>query len=88
MNKTLLTALLVPAALFAQRGGRGGAAVPAGAQRDSLVLLKPADAQFLVSTAKIEPWHLVDVFGSLAIFVYAFSKIGRSPSGHCSVKRV
>jgi ABC-2 type transport system permease protein len=44
------------------------------------VLLKPADAQFLVSTAKIEPWHLVDVFGSLAIFVYAFSKIGRWPS--------
>jgi len=44
------------------------------------VLLKPADAQFLVSTAKIEPWHLVDVFGSLAIFIYAFGKIGRWPS--------
>src|ERR1022692_662219 len=44
------------------------------------VLLKPADAQFLVSTAKIEPWHLVDVFGSLAIFAYAFGKIGRWPS--------
>jgi ABC-2 type transport system permease protein len=44
------------------------------------VLLKPADAQFLVSTAKIEPWHLVDVFGSLAIFGYAFAKIGRWPS--------
>ena len=44
------------------------------------VLLKPADAQFLVSTAKIEPWHLVDVFGALAIFIYAFGKIGRWPS--------
>ncbi len=44
------------------------------------VLLKPADAQFLVSTAKIEPWHLVDVVGALALFVYAFSKIGRWPS--------
>src|SRR5450432_183955 len=44
------------------------------------VLLKPADAQFLVSTAKIEPWHLVDVVGAFAIFVYAFSKIGRWPS--------
>jgi ABC-2 type transport system permease protein len=44
------------------------------------VLLKPADAQFLVSTAKLEPWHLVDVFGSLAIFGYAFAKIGRWPS--------
>lgn len=44
------------------------------------VLLKPADAQFLVSTAKIEPWHLVDVVGALALFVYAFGKIGRWPS--------
>ena len=33
------------------------------------VLLKPADAQFLVSTAKFEPWHVVDVVGALAIFV-------------------
>ena len=44
------------------------------------VLLKPADAQFLVSTAKIEPWHLVDVVGALALFAYAFGKIGRWPS--------
>jgi ABC-2 type transport system permease protein len=44
------------------------------------VLLKPADAQFLVSTAKIEPWHLVDVVGALALFFYAFNKIGRWPS--------
>ena len=41
------------------------------------VLLKPADAQFLVSTAKIEPWHIVDVVGALAIFCYAFAKLGR-----------
>ena len=27
------------------------------------VLLKPADAQFLVSTAKFEPWRVVDVVG-------------------------
>jgi ABC-2 type transport system permease protein len=44
------------------------------------VLLKPADAQFLVSTAKIEPWHVVDVAGALAIFVYAFAKLGRWPT--------
>jgi ABC-2 type transport system permease protein len=44
------------------------------------VLLKPADAQFLVSTAKIEPWHVVDVLGSLAIFAVAFRKLGRWPS--------
>jgi ABC-2 type transport system permease protein len=44
------------------------------------VLLKPADAQFLVSTAKIEPWHVVDVAGALVIFATAFTKLGRWPS--------
>jgi ABC-2 type transport system permease protein len=43
------------------------------------VLLKPADAQFLVSTAKFEPFHAIDVLGALAIFTYAFSKLGRGP---------
>jgi len=44
------------------------------------VLLKPADAQFLVSTAKLEPWHVVDVAGALVIFAVAFSKLGRWPN--------
>jgi ABC-2 type transport system permease protein len=44
------------------------------------ILLKPADAQFLVSTAKFEPWRLVDVAGGLVLFVYAFGKLGRWPS--------
>ncbi len=44
------------------------------------VLLKPADAQFLVSTAKFEPWHVADVAGALALFTYAFAKLGRLPS--------
>jgi ABC-2 type transport system permease protein len=44
------------------------------------VLLKPADAQFLLSTAKMEPWRLVDVAGALVIFVYAFAHLGRAPS--------
>jgi ABC-2 type transport system permease protein len=44
------------------------------------VLLKPVDAQLLVSTAKIEPWRVIDVFGALAIFAYAFRKIGHQPS--------
>jgi ABC-2 type transport system permease protein len=43
------------------------------------VLLKPADAQFLVSTAKFEPWRVIDVAGALAIFVYAFAHLGRWP---------
>ena len=44
------------------------------------VLLKPADAQFLVSTAKFEPWRIVDAFAALAVFIYAFAKLGRWPT--------
>jgi len=44
------------------------------------VLLKPADAQFLVSTAKFEPWRMLDAVGALTIFGYAFAKLGRWPS--------
>lgn len=33
------------------------------------VLLKPADAQFLVSTARLEPWHVIDGAGGLALVV-------------------
>jgi ABC-2 type transport system permease protein len=43
------------------------------------VLLKPADAQFLVSTAKFEPWRIIDVLGSFAIFTWAFRLLGRWP---------
>jgi ABC-2 type transport system permease protein len=44
------------------------------------VLLKPADAQFLVSTAKFEPWRMFDVVGAFVVFGYAFAKLGRWPS--------
>jgi len=44
------------------------------------VLLKPADAQFLVSTAKFEPWRFVDVVSALIVFVYAFAKLGHAPT--------
>ena len=44
------------------------------------VLLKPADAQFLVSTAKFEPWRVVDVVGAVVVFCYAFATLGRWPS--------
>jgi ABC-2 type transport system permease protein len=43
------------------------------------VLLKPADAQFLVSTAKFEPWRVIDIAGAMAIFVYAFAHLHRWP---------
>jgi ABC-2 type transport system permease protein len=44
------------------------------------VLLKPADAQFLVSTASFEPWRVVDAAGALLIFGYAFHLMGRWPT--------
>lgn len=44
------------------------------------VLLKPADAQFLVSTARFLPWRAINVVVALGIFVYAFSLLGRAPS--------
>ncbi len=44
------------------------------------VLLKPADAQFLVSTAKFARWRIVDVAAAAAIFSVAFHRMGRVPS--------
>ena len=44
------------------------------------VLLKPADAQFLVSTARFEPWRVIDVFAAAAIFGVAFHRLGHLPS--------
>lgn len=45
------------------------------------VLLKPADAQFLVSTSKFDPWRLFDVASATTLFVIAFRRLGRWPSG-------
>lgn len=44
------------------------------------ILMKPADTQFLVSTARFEPWRMVDLLGALAVFVYAFVLLGHPPS--------
>lgn len=44
------------------------------------VLLKPADAQFLVSTAKFLPWRITSVLAALLIFVIAFREIGHPPA--------
>jgi ABC-2 type transport system permease protein len=43
------------------------------------VLLKPADAQFLVSTSRFAPWRVVDVLGGIGLAVYAFVQIGHPP---------
>lgn len=44
------------------------------------VLLKPADSQFLVSTARFEPWRAADLLASLLIFGWAFGQLGRAPA--------
>jgi ABC-2 type transport system permease protein len=44
------------------------------------VLLKPADAQFLVSTGGFEPWRVFDGLSALAIWGYAFTRLGRWPT--------
>ncbi|XXZ39827.1 ABC-2 family transporter protein [Sorangium sp. So ce327] len=43
-------------------------------------LLKPADAQFLVSTARFEIRKVVDAAAAVAIFAYAFAQMGRAPA--------
>jgi ABC-2 type transport system permease protein len=44
------------------------------------VLLKPADAQFLVSTGRIYPWRALNVLTAVVLFGVAFHRLGRSPS--------
>ena len=44
------------------------------------VLLKPADAQFLVSTAKFQPWRVIDALAGVVVFVVAFRRMGRVPA--------
>jgi ABC-2 type transport system permease protein len=44
------------------------------------ILLKPADAQFLVSTARFDPWRILDLFGSVGIVLYALRRLHHIPS--------
>ena len=43
------------------------------------VLVKPADAQFLVSTARFLPWRCVNVLTALGIFAWGFHLLGPRP---------
>lgn len=43
------------------------------------VLIKPADAQFLVSTARFLPWRAINVVTAVGLFAYAFRAAGRAP---------
>lgn len=40
------------------------------------VLLKPCDAQFMLSTSKLELAHLTDVFAGVSIVIWALSRTG------------
>jgi len=42
-------------------------------------LLKPADAQFLVSTTRFAPWRAFDVLAGFGLLVWAFVEVGRAP---------
>jgi ABC-2 type transport system permease protein len=44
------------------------------------VLLKPADAQFLVSTSRFQLWRITSVMTGIGVFAIAFSRMGRLPS--------
>jgi len=43
------------------------------------VLLKPVDAQAMVSASRYEPWKVFDLAGAIAILVYAFVQRGAPP---------
>lgn len=45
-----------------------------------LVLVKPADAQFLVSTSRFQPWRGINVLTALFIFGWGFARLGRAPT--------
>jgi ABC-2 type transport system permease protein len=44
------------------------------------VLIKPADAQFLVSTTRFQPSRAINAVTAGIIFVYSFHAMGRAPS--------
>jgi ABC-2 type transport system permease protein len=44
------------------------------------VLLKPVDAQAIVSASRFEPWKIFDLIGAVALVIYAFAKLGHPPA--------
>ncbi|CAN5638656.1 ABC-2 family transporter protein [soil metagenome] len=44
------------------------------------ILLKPIDAQIMVSASRYEPWKVFDLLGSVVMVVYAFGQRGTVPS--------
>jgi len=44
------------------------------------VLLKPIDAQAMISASRYEPWKVFDLAGAIALVIYAFVKRGEPPA--------
>ncbi|MEO8698720.1 MAG: ABC-2 family transporter protein [Kofleriaceae bacterium] len=44
------------------------------------VLLKPVDAQIMVTASRYEPWKVFDIIGAIALLVYAFWLRGAPPA--------
>jgi ABC-2 type transport system permease protein len=44
------------------------------------VLLKPIDAQALISASRFEPWKIIDIAGAIALAAYAFYRRGEPPA--------
>jgi ABC-2 type transport system permease protein len=44
------------------------------------VLLKPIDAQAMISASRYEPWKVFDLLGALGLVIYALVQRGRPPS--------
>ncbi len=43
------------------------------------VLLKPVDAQAIISASRFEPWKIFDLLGAIALVIYAFVQLGHAP---------
>jgi ABC-2 type transport system permease protein len=44
------------------------------------ILLKPVDAQLMISASRYEPFRIFDLLGAIALAVYAFAKMGHAPA--------
>ncbi len=44
------------------------------------ILLKPIDAQAMISASRFEPWKIFDLLGALTLLVYAFYLRGEPPA--------
>lgn len=44
------------------------------------VLLKPVDAQFMISASRYEPWKVFDLLAAIGLAIYAFVRRGEGPA--------